>query len=114
MTRNWVHAGGEHQLPFMAAAVRALRDAPPPCPRCKAELRAYFHLIGRSRSTGSIWVWCGACHTHVVLPRVTPVRVFVDPFATLSREAFVALETSEEERFLDRLESMWVEGSLRS
>ena len=47
-------------------------------------------------------------------PKGNAVRVYPDPFATLSRETFVALEMSQEERFLDRLERMWAEGSLSS
>jgi hypothetical protein len=37
----------------------------------------------------------------------------VDPFATLPDDEFIALETSREEAFLDRLERMWSDGALR-
>lgn len=113
MKRTWIHAGGEYQIPFMAAASRALREPLPACPRCRAALRAYFHVINRSQSTGSIWVWCGSCGTHVTLPRVKPTRTFVDPFVALPDDEFIALETSRDEAFLDRLERMWNDGTLR-
>jgi hypothetical protein len=113
MARTWIHAGGEYQIPFMAAASRALREPLPACPRCGAALRAYFHVINRNQSTGTIWVWCGSCGTHVHLPRVRPVRIFVDPFAALPDAEFIVLETSRDEAFLDRLERLWNEGTLR-
>jgi hypothetical protein len=112
MARTWIHAGGEYQIPFMAAASRALREALPACPRCAAALRAYFHVINRRQATGTIWVWCDSCGTHVHLPRVKPVRSFVDPFAALPDDGFIALETNREETFLDRLERMWNDGTL--
>jgi hypothetical protein len=37
----------------------------------------------------------------------------VDPFAALPDDEFVALETSRDEPFLDRLEGMWNDGTLR-
>src|ERR1700759_3910287 len=106
MKRTWIHAGGEYQIPFMATASRALREPLDACPRCRAALRAYFHVINRSQSTGSIWVWCGSCGTHVTLPRVKPTRAFVDPFAALPDDEFIALEASRDGAFLDRLERM--------
>jgi hypothetical protein len=72
------YTGKECQIPFMVAASRALREPPSACPRRGAALRAYFHIINRSQSTGSIWVWCGSCGIHVTLPRVKPTRSFVD------------------------------------
>ena len=112
MARTWIHAGGAYQIPFMAAASRALREPPPACPQCGSALRAYFRVINRAQSTGSIWVWCGSCGTHVTLPRVKPTRTFVDPFAELPDGEFVALETNSKEAFLDRLERMWNDGTL--
>jgi hypothetical protein len=98
-----IHAGGEYQLPFMTAASRALRADPPPCPRCNAELRAYFHIIKPQLAQGSIWVWCGTCHTYTILPRVRVTRSLPDPLADLPDDEFIALETSRDERFFDRI-----------
>lgn len=109
---RWIHAGGEYQIPFMAAASRALRESPSKCPRCAAQLRAYFHVINRESLTGSLWVWCGACGTYVTLPRVKPTRTLVDPFAALVDDEFIALESSRQKPFLDELERLWSEDRL--
>jgi len=51
---------------------------------------------------------------YATLPRVKPtVDSFADPFAAVPRGEFGALETSREEPFLDRLERMWNDDSLR-
>jgi hypothetical protein len=112
MKINWVQAYGEHQLPFMGAASRALRGDWAPCPKCSAKLRGYFHVFKPETGTGSFWLWCAACGTYTTLPRVKPVVAFVDPFSDVARGDFGALETSADEPFLDRLERMWSDRTL--
>ena len=112
MTTEWVPAHGEHQLPFLGAASRALQGALGPCPRCHAGLRAYFHVFQPQTGQGSLWVWCGTCGMYATLPRVKPPVTFPDPFAEIPRGEFGVLETSREEAFLDRLERMWKVGQL--
>lgn len=110
---DWTHAGGEHQLPFMAAASKALRGELGACPRCsQGPLRRYFHKFDGDRPQGTLWVWCGSCRTYAHVPRVEPREVPVDPFAHLSLHAFADLERSPAEPFLDRLERLWNEGAL--
>lgn len=41
------------------------------------------------------------------LARVESSRMWLDPFAELSIEAFAKLESDDGEAFLDRLERMW-------
>jgi uncharacterized protein YbdZ (MbtH family) len=50
---------------------------------------------------------------YVVLPRVKPTLSFPDPFADVPHGENAALETNLEERFFDRLERMWTDGTLR-
>jgi hypothetical protein len=50
---------------------------------------------------------------YVTLPRVKPTISFPDPFADVLRGEFGALEMSNEDPFLDRLERLWNDGSLR-
>jgi len=113
MTTQWILAHGEHQLRFLGAASRALHGDLRPCPNCNASLRAYFDVFQPQAGKGSIWVWCGNCGMYVTLPRVKPTVIFPDPFAAVPRGEFGALETSSEEAFLDRLERMWNDGTLR-
>lgn len=113
MRHTWTAAGGEHQVPFMAAASRATRGELGRCPKCRAgSLRCYFHEFRRERRQGSLWLWCGACRTFTCLSRVQAHSVPVDPFAGLTTHEFAELERSEAEPFLDRLERLWVDGVL--
>ena len=112
MTRKWIHAGGEYQLPFLGAANRALHGDPGPCPRCKTELHVYFHAFYPDTGTGSIWLWCGTCGSFVTLPRVKPTLRFPDPFVSVPRGEFGSLEAGTEEVFHDRLERLWQAGEL--
>lgn len=113
MSTKWVPAYGEHQLPFLGAASRVLRGELPLCPKCHASLRAYFHVFQPETGKGSLWAWCGTCGMYVTLPRVKPTVSFPDPFADVPRGEFGALEMSSNEPFLDRLERMWNNGTLR-
>ena len=113
MTIKWVSTHGEHQLPYLGAANRALHGDLRPCPRCHANLRAYFHVFQPETGKGTLWAWCGACGMYATLSRVKPTVVFGDPFADVPRGEFAALETSSEEPFLDRLERLWNDGALR-
>lgn len=113
MARNWVPAGGEHQVPFLREASRAARGELGTCPKCGSELRSYFHVFQAAKKQGSLWLWCGACNTYVTLPRVQATFKAKDPFEALSTAQFAALETSDEEPFLDRLERLWAEGAMR-
>src|SRR6185436_15139116 len=113
MTIHWSLAYGEYQLPFMGAANRVLNGESRLCPKCNGELRAYFHVFQSDTGKGTLWVWCGGCGMHTTLPRVSPPLQFPDPFAGVPRGQFSALETSAEERLLDRLERLWSEGALR-
>lgn len=92
----------------MAAASRALRDDPPPCLKCAAELRCYFHVFQPKTGQGSVWLWCSGCRIYTV----HATRAFRDPFADVSRGEFAALETSRDDAFLDRLERLWLAGEL--
>jgi hypothetical protein len=113
MRSRWIHAGGTLQLPFMTAAARALRGQLAPCPKCSAELRAYFHVFNVKEKKGTIWLWCGACHLHTHLPRTRPQVAFQDPFAELSLDEFAALELDSGQPLLDRLEALWTTGQLK-
>lgn len=112
MSTNWVPAYGEHQLPFMGVANRALLGELCPCPKCSSGLRAYFHVFQPQTGKGSLWVWCGTCGMYTTLPRVQPTVGFPDPFSDVPRGEFGALETNSEDRFFDRLERMWRDGIL--
>ncbi|HEX3757201.1 MAG TPA: hypothetical protein VHW23_00785 [Kofleriaceae bacterium] len=112
---RWTEAGGPHQFAFMGAASRTLRgERDIDCPKCgAAKLRAYFHVFNVAKRTGTIWVWCPACHTTGHLPRVTPtVEVGSDPFAQLSLEQFAALEADPKEQLLDRLDRLVSNGTI--
>lgn len=114
---RWQEAGGPHQFAFMGAASRTLRgDRDIDCPKCgAAKLRAYFHVFNPTKRTGTIWVWCPACHTTGHLPRVTPtVEVGSDPFAALSLDQFAALEADPNEHLLDRLDRLVSDGTITS
>lgn len=113
MSTKWVPAHGEYQLPFLGAASRALHGDFRPCPKCNASLRAYFHVFQPQAGKGSLWAWCGSCRMYVTLPRVQPTVSLPDPFAGVPRGEFGALETSSEDPFLDRLERLWSDGTLR-
>ncbi|MDB4962582.1 MAG: hypothetical protein JWP01_2581 [Myxococcales bacterium] len=110
---RWIEAGGDHQVPFMAAASRAARGQLGRCPACsKGDLRCYFHAFKPAQHQGTVWLWCGACHTSARLARVQPTgNMPVDPFASLTTEQFTELETAGQP-FLDRLEQLWVDGTL--
>lgn len=110
---KWVPAYGEHQLPFLGAASRVLQGNFHPCPKCGAELHAYFHVLQSRTGKGSLWVWCATCHMYTTLPRVKPIQIFPDPFAEVPRGEFGAMEMSREEPFFDRLERMWSNGELQ-
>src|SRR5262245_5640521 len=99
----------------MIAAGRVLKGEPAECPRWKAAtLRYYFHMIDRSRGTGTIWVWCPNCNMTCHLPRVSPAALRQeDPFAELGLDEFAALETDPREGLLDMLDRMWNQGTLR-
>jgi len=112
---RWIEAGGPHQFSFMGAASRSLRgERDIDCPKCgAAKLRAYFHVLSPAKRTGTVWVWCRACHTTAHLPRVTPTAdLGPDPFAALSLEQFAALETDRAEPFLDRLDRLVDDGTI--
>lgn len=110
---TWTPAGGSHQLPFMAAASKALRGELGRCPRCaQGALRRYFHRFKREDPAGTLWLWCASCRTFTHLPRVQPSGALPDPFAELSVREFAALEAVENGGFLDRLERLWVDGDL--
>lgn len=94
-------------MPFMAVASRALSGDVQPCPKCKGEVRAYFHVFNRQKSQGSLWAWCSACGIYTTLARVQPTATFHDPFADLSLEQFASLEADPREPMLDRLERLW-------
>lgn len=113
MTKQWIHAGGEYQVPFLAAASRALRGDPGACPKCKAPLRAYFHAFRAREGNGTLWVWCTACRLHTHAPRVQPLVTFLDPFASLSLVDFARLESQSDPSFFDRLEALWIAGELQ-
>jgi hypothetical protein len=114
MTVTWVPAYGEHQLPFLGAANRALRGDLAACPKCAKGLRAYFHVFDQETGKGSLWVWCAHCGMHATLPRVKPPRTFPDPFAAVPRGEFGAMEINANVRFLDRLEQLWIDGTLHA
>jgi hypothetical protein len=112
---RWIDAGGPHQFAFMGAASRTLRgERDIDCPKCgAARLRSYFHVFNPAKRTGTIWVWCPACHMTGHLPRVTPtVEVGSDPFADLSLEQFAALEADPKEPLLDRLDRLVGDGTI--
>jgi hypothetical protein len=113
MSRSWIQAGGESQIPFMAAASRATRGQLGRCPKCsKGDLRCYFHAFKPAQNQGSVWLWCGACCTFTRLARVQPTGTMpLDPFAKLTTQQFSDLETHGEP-FLDRLERLWLDGTL--
>lgn len=115
MTKKWIEAGGEYQLPCMNAAGRVLKGEQVQCPKCHAaNLRYYFHAFDKSRGRGTIWVWCPNCHLTCHLPRVSPMGLRQDdPFAALDLDQFAELELNPRETLLDRLNRMWDEGALR-
>jgi len=101
---------------FMGAASRTLRgERDLDCPKCgAAKLRSYFHMFNATKRTGTIWVWCPACHTTGHLPRVTPaVDLGTDPFARLSLEQFAALESDPDEPLLDQLDRLVGDGTIK-
>jgi hypothetical protein len=112
MLPTWAPAHGEHELPFMRAANRALQGDLSPCPVCGGPLRAYFHVIQPQTRTGSLWVWCGSCGTYTHLPRVKPALQYADPFAKVPLDEFRILEAAIDDPFFDRLERMWNDGNL--
>jgi uncharacterized C2H2 Zn-finger protein len=112
---QWRDAWGPHRIPFMGAASRTLdgeRDID--CPKCgTAKLRSYFHVLNSAKRTGTIWVWCPACHTVGHLPRVTPTAdMGPDPFANLTLDQFGAFESGPKESFLDRLDRLVSNGTI--
>ena len=109
MSRRWVEAGGDHQVPFLKAAARVLKGATVACPKCGHEpLRRYFHAFRPEAGTGTLWVWCPACSTTTHLPRVTPTAPMPpDPFAHLSLREFADLELGGGSSLLDRLDQLW-------
>jgi hypothetical protein len=113
MTRPWTHAYGEFQLPFLAAAGRALRGQLGACPKCHAPLRAYFHVFQVNEAKGTMWLWCGNCYMHAHLPRVQLQCTLLDPFGGLSRTEFAQLESATDQDFMDRLEALWDRGLLK-
>lgn len=113
MARPWTHAYGEFQLPFLAAAGRALRGQLGACPKCQAPLRTYFHVFQVNEDKGTLWLWCGNCHLHAHLPRVQLQCALPDPFGDLSKAEFAQLESATDQTFLDRLETLWDRGDLR-
>ena len=114
MKPDWIEAGGEYQVPFIAAAARVIKGADVACPKCAApHLRHYFHRIDRRAETGTAWVWCDNCRTHTHLPRVRPQGLGQrDPLADVNADAFGALELDAALPFLDRLNDLWESGRL--
>jgi hypothetical protein len=114
---KWIEAGGEAQIPFLRAARKVLTGESVQCPKCHAAaLRYYFHVLDRQRLSGTIWAWCSHCFTKCHLPRVpapTGGRSQIDPFEKLTLDEFAELELDPKERFLDRLNRLWDEGTLR-
>jgi hypothetical protein len=109
---DWIAAGGDNRVPFLAAASRVLDEGfLSRCPACgKKVLRAYFHIFNDRQGTGTLWVWCACCHVTIHLPRVELKKdILRDPFAHLGMEDFAALELAEE-GLLDRLDQLWDDG----
>src|ERR1044071_3461450 len=113
MTTKWVPAHGEHQLPFLGAASRALHGDLRRCPKCNANLRAYFHVFQPQTGKGSLWAWCGTCGMYATLPPLPPTVLFPAPLADVPRGESAALETTSEDASLHRLDRMWNDGTLR-
>jgi hypothetical protein len=106
---RWVQAGGEHQVPFLAAAARAAKGQVELCPKCgRSKLRYYFHEFAPDRHRGSLWVWCPSCATYATASRVSPTALMpMDPFAALPSKEFAQLELDTGEPLLDRLDKLW-------
>ncbi len=112
MNKEWIEAGGEYQIPYMAAASRILNgEYRITCGKCgQAPLRFYFHVFNEAKGTGTLWVWCPSCRTLTHLPRVKPTAVFADPFKEVSLEDFARMEQDPTELLIEKLDRLWDEG----
>jgi hypothetical protein len=115
MTQRWIEAGGEHQMPFFNAGGRILEGKQADCPKCdNVPLRYYFHMMNKSRNTGTLWIWCANCHITSHLSRVSPRGLrYKDPYVELGLEEFAKMELDPHENLLDRLDCLWNQNLLQ-